>query len=200
MRIITIYLLLSLSLYGCKEKEINKERKEFYYPDQTIFVEIDNYEFVDIKTFNNFNSLIDSVENLKYSSKPVFLKFKKDDKTFNILASTFFGQDYPPLIKIRNIISVGKDSIWKYKKYPIQNLEQVLKKDLENFGRDNSFSDSPYKLIVSVTSELNELEAVILNVCTTFNKIKKESSDSLVLNLQLNRRFEIFPPPPIFNK
>ncbi|TDQ25461.1 hypothetical protein DFQ07_1883 [Tenacibaculum caenipelagi] len=169
---------------------------EFYYPNKEEFIEKDKYKLVDIKTFENYNALIDSVENLKYSSKQTFLKLEDEKATYNILASTFFGQDYPPIIKFKNILSISSDSILKNSKYPIDSLKIVLKRDLENFGRNDSLSDSPKKLIVSITTDLHNLENLIIKICSTFNEIKTTSTDSLQLNLQLNKRLEIVPPPP----
>ena len=73
----------------------------------------------------------------------------------------------------------------------------MLKKDLLNYGKDDRYSDSPEKLVVSLTCKIDELESLLMKVVTMFNEIKEHSSDSLKLNIFLNRRIEIFPPPPI---
>ncbi|MEE3999738.1 hypothetical protein V1T75_05235 [Tenacibaculum sp. FZY0031] len=48
-----------------------------------------------------------------------------------------------------------------------------------------------------MTCEIDELENLIIKVCEVFNEIQQESSDSLKLNIFVNRRIEILPPPPI---
>ncbi|WP_237276383.1 hypothetical protein [Tenacibaculum ovolyticum] len=94
-------------------------------------------------------------------------------------------------------MSISKDSILKEKKYFIGDLISVLKKDLLNHGKDDKYSDSPEKLVVSLTCKIDDLEPLLMKLVTTFNEIKEHSSDSLKLNIFLNRRIEIFPPPPI---
>jgi methyl-accepting chemotaxis protein len=196
LRVTTKFLFLILILFSCQEQRNKNKRIKFYYPNQSEFNKSAEYELVDVKTFKNFDVLIDSVENIKYKSKRIYINVQNDNTEYNILASTFFGQDYPPIIKFKNILKISSDSISKNVKYPIDSLKNVLKRDLENFGKNNRLSDSPKKLIVSVTTDIGKLESLLTKICKTFNEIKTESTDTLLLNLQLNRRLEIVPPPP----
>lgn len=140
--------------------------------------------------------MVDSLENLNYLGKKAYLKIENVNTRYNYLTSTTFGQCYPILLKFKNILSISKDSIKKEKDYPIGELKTVLKKDLLNFGKNNGFSDSPEKLVISLTSEIDELENLILKVTSVFNEIQKDASDSLKLNIYINRRMEIYPSPP----
>ncbi|MBZ9778995.1 hypothetical protein LB452_08675 [Psychroflexus sp. CAK8W] len=67
-----------------------------------------------------------------------------------------------------------------------------------NNGKDDKFSESPEKLIVSVTSNIEELENLMVKILTTFEDIQKELSEPLPIYIQLNGRKEILPPPPSF--
>lgn len=75
-------------------------------------------------------------------------------------------------MKFRNTLWITKDS---------------LKKDLLNLGKNHRYSDSPEKLVVSLTCEINELNNLIIKVVKTFNKIKEESLDSLRLNICIKK-------------
>ncbi|PKH49347.1 hypothetical protein CXF68_00985 [Tenacibaculum sp. Bg11-29] len=99
-------------------------------------------------------------------------------------------------MKFKNILSISKDSIKKEKDYPILELKTVMKKDLLNSGENDRYSDSSEKLVISLTSEINELENLILKVTKVFNETQEVTSDSLNLNIYINRRMEIYPPTP----
>lgn len=99
-------------------------------------------------------------------------------------------------MKFKNILSISKESILKEKKYPIGDLKSILKKDLLNHGKNDKYSDSPEKLVVSLTCKIDELDFLLMKVVAAFNEIQEHSSDSLKLNVFLNRRIEISPPPP----
>ena len=99
-------------------------------------------------------------------------------------------------LKFKNIWSISKDSFKKEKDYPINNLKTIMKKDLLNFGKNNGYSDSSNKLIISLTSEIDDLENLILKVSKVFNEIQQESKDFLNLNIFINKRMEIYPPSP----
>ena len=188
-------MLISLILISCKNNE-KSIKKELFYPNQSEFSKNGNYQFLDLKAFENFDGFVDSLENLNYRGKKGYLKFESNKLKINILVSTTFGQYSPILLKFKNILSVSKDSLKKEKDYPIRDLKNILKKDLLNFGKNNRYSDSPEKLIVSLTSEIDELENLLFKVSKVFNEIQQESTDSLSLNIFINRRTEIYPPPP----
>ena len=192
-------LLLVLIISSCQENREENTRDVIYYPSQREFLNSD-FQYIDLKAFPSFDKLIDSLETLKYNLKKAGFKIETDSVDYHVLASTIFGQDSPPMIKFKNILSVSNDSVKKNETYPIRELKQHLRKDLYNQGRDLKFADSPEKMIVSVTSDMDELENLLIKIFRTFQEIEKESSDSLQLNIQLNRRMEIFPPPPLLEE
>ncbi|WP_155995185.1 hypothetical protein [Tenacibaculum ovolyticum] len=191
-----IKIIVLLLFFSCKNSKEGVVKK-FYYPREASFLKKENYEVLNFKSFKNFEDLIDSLQGLNYYDKKAYIKVEKNKQEYNILVSTTFGKGMPPFLKFKNILSISKDSILKEKKYSIGDLISVLKKDLLNYGKDDRYSDSPEKLVVSLTCKIDELESLLMKVVTMFNEIKEHSSDSLKLNIFLNRRIEIFPPPPI---
>ncbi len=192
MKLIIKILLTSFILISCK----NNIKKEFYYPYHFEFSDTENYQLIDFKTFESFSKLIDSLEILKYHGKEAYFKIETDNTKYNILVSTTFGNGPPILLKFKNILSVSCDSILKRKKHHISYLKKILSKDLKNSGEYSQYSDSPEKHVVSLTCEIDELEYLILKVSNVFNEIQEESTDSLKLNIFLNKRMELFPKPP----
>jgi hypothetical protein len=191
-----IKIIILLLFFSCKNSKEGVVKK-FYYPSEASFLNKENYKVLNFKSFKNFEDLIDSLEGVNYYDKKAYIKVEKNKQEYNILVSTTFGKCIPPFLKFKNILSISKESILKEKKYPIGDLISVLKKDLLNHGKDDEYSDSPEKLVVSLTCKIDELEPLLMKVVTTFNEIKEHSSYSLKLNIFLNRRIEIFPPLPI---
>jgi len=190
-----IIIILLLLLFSCENSKEGVD-KFFSYPSEASFLKKENYEVLNFKSFKNFEDLIDSLQRLNYYDKKAYFKVEKNKQEYNILVSTTFGKCMPLFLKFKNILSVSKDSILKEKKYSIGDLKSILEKDLLNYGENWNYSESPEKLVVSLTCEIDELEFLLIKVITAFNEIEEQSSDSLKLNIFLNRRIEIFPPPP----
>lgn len=186
-----IYIVLVLSiLISCKGEE-----KEFYFPNDFEFSQKETYQFIDIKSFKTYDKLIDSIENLSFKGKKAYLKLKNNNTNCNVLVTTSFGECFPPLVKLKNIISISKDSIIKDINYPIRDLKLILKKDLLNFGKNKKYSESPEKLVISIVTDLKDLEQLMITVTATLNEIQTETLDSLNFNLYLNRSLELYQLP-----
>lgn len=194
---ILLFVVFVLTILSCKQN------KKFYYPDKNTFLDKSKERLVlEFSLFSNFDNLVDSLEKINCSDKKAVFNIKKEGREYCFIASTFFGECYGvSKIKLCNVLSITKDSILKIrKKYSIDSLDVILKRDLLNRGRDMSFSQSSEKLIVSVTDKIVNLESLLLRIFKSYNCLKKESNDSLKLNIQLNRRIEILPIPPLIKK
>ena len=184
--------------FSCKKKE----GIQFYYPNKSEFLKWNkNSQTIKISSFKNVTVLIDSLECLKSKHQKAVLEFKKVDTTYSCVVSTFFdvnSSSTSPRIKYWNILSVSKDSIFKTTEfYAIYSLESYLKKDLLNNSKEfMEFADSPEKLSVSITEKLENLEPLLMKIFKLYNKIEKETKDSLQLNIEFNTRMEILPMAP----
>ena len=187
--------MLFITIFSsCKKNE----KKEYYFPNKKEFLETEKFEFIDTKSAISFEKIVSTLENLNYKSKKGYFKIEKSNENYNFLVSTSFGKCFGPiLIKYKNLLSISKDSLRKGRNiYPLKDLKKIMKKDLQNFGEKSEFSDSPEKLVISVTCEKNELNELVLKIAKTFNEIKSESRKNFELNLSLNERMEIFPKVP----
>ena len=106
-----------------------------------------------------------------------------------------------PMIKLKNLIGISKDSVYKWEKhYPIDSLESILKTDLLNNGIDNKFADNPKQLIIQFLNpykeSIEDLEGNLLTIFKIYNNIKSQTKDSLQLNIDFNELI-VKPPPPI---
>ena len=188
-------LVVFLMMFSCNQ--ITKE--SYYYPNEFEFSKNKNSPDLSFNEFKDFNKLIDSLEILNDYGKKAVFKLKRNKKEYNFIVSTFFGSDSGPIkIKFKNILRLSSDSIYKIhgNNYPIDSLDYMLKKDLLNFRQNERFSDSPKKLIVSITTDLDKVENLLFKVFDSYNKIKLESSDSIQLNIHFNKLITIVPTPP----
>jgi hypothetical protein len=190
-----LIFLIFLIFFSCKKEVVEK----FYYPNKTEFFRVyKNSSKLEISNFNSFEKLVDTLENLNYKDYEATFKIRRNNNEYNFVSSTFSGKcSGPPRIKFFNVLSISKDSILKKDSlYSIDNLTTLLKKDLLNYGKDRNFSESPEKLIVSVTEKKESLEILLIKIFKEFNKIQSHEKDSLYLKINFNRRLEIFPHPP----
>ncbi len=189
-----LLLAVLLLIISCKKRSLDN----YYYPSKAdVLGHFKNNQKLALSSFQNFEKLIDTLERINCLGNNAIFKLTHQHKEFNFIASTLFGNcSSAPHIKYYNLLSISKDSILKNKsKFPIDSLAVMLKRDLLNYGKDKNYSRSPKKLIVSIT-EKKYLKNVLLKVFTEFNQIQSETIDSLTLNIQFNRRFEILPPVP----
>ncbi|PKH49346.1 hypothetical protein CXF68_00980 [Tenacibaculum sp. Bg11-29] len=75
MRYFIKIIFTSLILISCKNNE-KLISQEFYYPNKPKFSKNKNHQFIDIKTFENFNQLVDNLEILNYHGKKAYLKIE----------------------------------------------------------------------------------------------------------------------------
>ncbi|MFK5880364.1 MAG: hypothetical protein QM478_12815 [Flavobacteriaceae bacterium] len=195
MKNLIIILSLITLITSCKKNPTAKTIS--HYPNRIEFSKYENTILLDFNSFDNFNELVDSLENLKYLGKISTFQLKKGKTKYQFIAKTTFGNcSAPPMLKFKNIISLSSDSILNTNYYIIDSLKSVLKRNLLNFGSIDSLSDSPKRLMISITAEISELEPLLLKLFGAYDEIKSGSRDSLQLNIFFNRRLEIFPPVP----
>ena len=93
-------------------------------------------------------------------------------------------------MEYKNIIEIHDDSVVKNKvHHPIDSLESILKKDLENFGKNPELSDNPEKLVVYVSYTVNGLDKIehTLNLVTDkYEKLTGQRDVSITLHERVN--------------
>ena len=102
------------------------------------------------------------------------------------------------LIKAKNTIEIHNDTIIKNHQnfYPLDSLKAVLKRDLENNGKIPNLSDSPKKFLIYISYDKNKFE----NFPKTLDKLTQayqHVTNKTDINIWLNKRLNIPPPPPI---
>lgn len=193
--------LIFLFILSCGKG--NKE--EFYYPTLKEFETIENKDIILLNSFSNFK--VFKSEMWHYyrrnpGKNPVILL--KDNNHFYFIKYADKYGCIPPIIKLKNVIGVSKDSIYKWNEfYPVDSLEQILKNDLMNYGRNNKLADNPKSLVIQLLNpekeSIEDIENNLTNLCRIYNKIKSETKDSLELNIEFEELI-IMKSPPLPNR
>jgi len=103
------------------------------------------------------------------------------------------------LIMQRNTLEIHNDTVNKLQEdfYPLDSLPKVLKRDLENNGKNPDLCDSPEKLLIYISYDNNGMDQFLntLNkLITSFEKV----TDKKYVRIFLSER--IVPPLPPSSK
>ena len=152
---------------------------------------------VDIAAYTDFEKLYDRLEEIACNDSIPSIAIQKRDTVKVIHLLNPCWEDHACiLVKERNILKILNDSIFKANKsYSINQMTKVLKKDYNNFGKEESYSYRPEKLIIYITVDNNYLpmmETVLDKIVSAYDALQSSTS----LNISIRKRI-IPPPPPI---
>jgi hypothetical protein len=193
---ISILILTFLALIGCqdnakKEKKLLKEQYGIWKSEtDSIAVELE------LKKFENWKELIERTEKIVCNDSLPKLTLKSE----NLIKTVYFRNPCWKnfaciLIKEKNVIEIHNDSVIKSNKfYPLDSLENVLKRDIENNGKNPNLCDNPKKLLIEISydDKFENLLKTLDKLTNTYNKITNRTN----INIWLNNKIEILPPPP----
>jgi hypothetical protein len=150
-----------------------------------------------LNQFKNWNKLINQTEIISCNDSLPKITLRTDNEIKTIYLQNPCWKNFGCiLIKQRNIIQIHNDTINKYDDfYPLDSLESVLKRDVENNGKNFDLSDSPEKLLIDISYDKNGIENLpkfLLKLTQTYEKITNNTD----INIWLSKRFGDFPIPP----
>lgn len=188
-------ILVSILNLSCKPKIEN-----YCYPSLEKIKE-QKIDTLKLNEFKNYNQFLNKLENLNFKGSGYgFLLLKKGNKVFNLMVTTKHGFCFNSRItKRKNLITVSENCIIKNEKlFHLNSFGKILKKDLENNGRETSFAESSHKLKISLALQKSEnfinLEKYLIYLIEEFNKLNTEKE--FELNIQLDRNFHHFQKYP----
>jgi hypothetical protein len=183
---ILITLLLFITLWSCKKKEITIK----YYPSEDIVIDTSSVTF-DIDSLNmNFKEFDSILCELEKKNKQTIIEIFDD----NILKKIKINSIGDGTIYNRNILSIENDSIVKEKNYPLSELKVIMKKHYFNYGKDENYSDSPDKALIIIyfndNQNITDLKKYLIPITRAFDELK---NNQLMLHILISG---IVPPPP----
>jgi hypothetical protein len=198
-KLIIFFLPICIILINCEQKE----KRNFFYPSIKRFEEIKNKDTLIIKEFKSYKNITDTLwyytKHLK-NKTPVFITENRNNKYYLKTVDLNYSC-LPGIIKIKNIIVISKDSVFKQGDYySIDSLENILKTDLLNNRKNNHFADSHKKLTIQLLrpyeQSIEELNNQLISLFNIFNDINKKNNDTLTLNIDFEELIILKPPPP----
>jgi len=104
------------------------------------------------------------------------------------------------LIKSKNIIEISNDTIFKnWKTFPLDSLENILKKDYFNNGKNSELSDAPNRLLIKISSHPYRSDK-LKNTIDKLTDIYLKISDTTDIKIWLRQKLKPLPPPPPVTK
>ncbi|MEM6722321.1 MAG: hypothetical protein AAF611_23545 [Bacteroidota bacterium] len=166
---IAFTIILMLLMNGCGKNE-KKEQKPIEKETSVVQRDFGNWEKehqrlgveLNAKQFDNWSDLVERASKIVCNDSIPKITLKKDDEIKTIyFHNPCWGKDAHTIIKLRNVIEIHNDTIFKNKEnfFPLDSLESVLRKDIQNNGIDPIFSENSKKLIISISyDKKNEFE------------------------------------------
>ena len=153
-------ILIIIGMTGCQrveEKEtpiVVKDYGKWEYISDSLSVELH------LENFKSYKELVERTERIKCNDSFPKLILSKGNEMKTIYFQNFCYENYTcVLIKQRNTIQIYKDSVIKNDLfYHMDSLAGILKKDLENYGKELFLCDAPDKLIIYISYDGNGLE------------------------------------------
>jgi len=196
---ISFLTLLILTIIGCQnsdkkeEQLVHKEFGKWKTENDSLGVELD------INLFNNWNDLLERTEKIVCNDSLPKITLTTDKELKTIYFRNPCWEDFACiLIKQKNVIEIHNDTINKNDEnfFPLDSLESVLKRDIENNGKNPKLSDNPEKLLFYVSydnkNEFKKLPTTLNQLTETYNRITKKSD----IKIWLKEKIYFIPPPP----
>jgi hypothetical protein len=195
---ISSLIILILVLFGCQNTEqktfkiIEKDFGLYENEDDSIAVELKLNEFKD------WRELLERTEQIVCNDSLPKITIENDSLIKRIyLRNPCWTGLACILIKEKNVIKIHNDTINKADEnfYPLDSLPNILRRDIENNGKNPRLSDSPEKLLIYISYDNNAIEK-LPNTIDKLTKGFEMVTERTDLKIWLNKRINIQPPPP----
>ncbi|MDE3744137.1 hypothetical protein [Maribacter polysaccharolyticus] len=202
-RLLNKYLITILIIVfaGCKNKK--QQEKNINLTEKVVSNIEDNMVALEFSEFDDYPNLLKRVAELVCNDSVPVVKIRINDTTYIHKVSTpCWDKIGDILIKQKNVLIVHDDSIekrftnpWMRKKFGLSKLGSVLEKDLSNNGKDQNWSESPAKHILSISvsdDSVNKLQPIFLELSRDYEQNFLNSD----MRIWLTYYTPYFVPPP----
>lgn len=195
------FLIIAISLLiRCQNSERSKPKLSVEYgkeknQNDSLGVELR------LNSFKNFRELVSRTNKIVCNDSLPKITLTSEKKLKTIYFQNPCWENYGCiLIKQKNTIEIHNDTISKAWEtyYSIDSLENVLRRDIENYGKNPMLADNPKKLLIYLSYDFKGLERLPKTldlIIESYSKI----TNSTDINIWLQEKHEIPPPPPPIN-
>ena len=205
---ISVLIFLVLTIIGCqnvekKEENLNQEEKLLNQKEfGKLKTENDSLEVeININQFNNWIDLTGRTEEIVCNDSLPIIKLKTDKelKTIYFHNICWDGSSFQG-IKEKNVVEIHNEMIKKNERiFPMDSLKNILRRDIENNGKNPRLSENPNKLtiLISYDNEFQNLPNILNRITKTYEKITNKTD----INIRLFDKENIkIPPKPKNNR
>ena len=156
---------------------------------------------VDYKEFKSFEGLVNHIENVVCEDHipRITLKNKEYIQHINI-SNPCYLKYICVLVKSKNIITIYNDTVEKQGCfYPLDSLELVIKRDLNNYGKAPSYADHPDKLLFKITYDTDEF-LKFPETLKTLVDVYEKTAQKTTIKIWVAAPIPVPPPPPSFKE
>jgi len=192
------YLLYMLSVFliiGCNNNEKKQlssiEFGRWNANSDSLSVELQPNKF------KTFRELLDWTASVSCNDSIAKLTLNKKNITKTIYFQNPCWEKYACILtKRKNSIRIHNDSIYKaYKVYPLDSLYSIIKRDIENNGKNPMLCENPKKLLFEISywkKDYWDLANTLDKLTDNFEKITNNRDT----RIWFNQRIEVLPAPP----
>lgn len=191
--------LLILSIIGCQnsvKKENGLVHKEFGNWDSendSLGVELT------FSQFKTWNDLVQRTEIIACNDSTPKITLRTDEEIKTIYFRNPCSENFGCiLVKQRNTIEIHNDTIKKLGEnfYPLDSLENVIKRDYENNGLNPNLCDNPDKLLFYISYDSMKSEK-LLKTLDKLTQSYENITNKRDIKIWLYENLYIPPPPPM---
>ena len=195
---ISSLIILIMTIVGCQNSDqkvkqlVQKEYGNWNAENDSLGFELK------LNEFSTWKDLLNRTERIVCNDSLPKLTLKSDEEIKTIYFVNPCWERYACiLIKHKNTIEIHNDIINKNDRdfYPLDSLESVLRKDIENNGKNPNLSDNPEKLLIYISFDKNGIEK-LPNTLNKLTKAYERITNKTDIKIWLNEKLDIPPPPP----
>jgi len=202
---ISFAVILILTIIGCRN--IDKKENESVQKE-TALVQMEFGKWnkqndslgveLDVNNFENWLDLINQIEKIVCNDSIPKITLTTDSEIKTIyFRNTCSKEDSFRIIKTKNVISIYNNKISKNIEsgIPLDSLENVLRKNIENNGENLELSESPEKLTICIQyddkNDFENLTKTLKQLTETYYRITNKTDLKILL---IDKKY--FSPPP----
>ncbi|GAA4970192.1 hypothetical protein [Algibacter aquimarinus] len=202
---VSFAVILILIIIGCRNPD-KKEKESTQKETALIQMEFGKWNRqndslgveLNVNNFENWIDLINRIEIIVCNDSIPKITSTTDREIKTIyFRNTCLKEDSFRIIKTKNVIEIYNNKIFKNNKsgLPLDSLENVLRKDIENNGKNLDLSESSEKLTICIQyddkNEFNNLPNILNQLTETYYRITNKKDLKILL---INENY--FSPPP----
>jgi len=144
---------------------------------------------LDVANFENWTDLVNRTEKIVCHDSLPKITFRTNTEIKTIyFSNTCLDKDSPRFIKLKNVIAINNNRISKNNQndIPLDSLESILRKDIENNGKNSQLCESSEKLRICIQysddkKQFKNLNDILKQLTTSYYNITNQTNLKILL-------------------